>query len=355
MVALLAYVSYKILKPFLIALTVGAIISFIVRPVYKLANRVIKSKVLCSFILTTLLLVLVAIPVFLLFNVLTKESFNIYNAARDYVKEKDLSNDLFNCTNSTEGICFFVKPIEENINTELGNQISKTVAAGAQKIVSFSASFVAGVPGAILQVIVLIITVFIVFIEGENLSSVMYDMIPLSDEHRTKLFHDFKNITNGVIYGQVLSAIVQGVVAGIGFYFFGVGSPITWGLFTCFFSFIPFAGAISIWLPIATVKLVSALISKDVTGTGLAIGLIVYGTLVISSIDNFIKPKFIGDKSKLNPLIALVSIFGGIALFGIAGIFLGPIIIALFFTIINIYISEVKTKTRPIKKTLKKV
>jgi predicted PurR-regulated permease PerM len=341
---ILGFVSYSIIKTYILSLIIGSILAFIFFPIYNWMNKLIKHKVFCSIALTIVILILISIPFTFLVNMIGKESYGVYVSAQQFISQEDAFLRTFNCTKTDTDhmACSALRWIEENTNEQIINQVENTVISVTQGIIRNTASFLAAIPGTILQFVVMILTMFMVFIEGPLISEKIKVIIPLSKKHTNKLYHEFSNIVNGVIYGQILTAIVQAAVAYLGFYFFGVRSPIIWALFTAFFSLIPFLGAASIWAPISIVKIIIALATNNPIGIGQGIGLGIYGFFVISLVDNFIKPKFIGDKSNLNAILALVSILGGLATFGIAGVIIGPVIIAMFLAILNIYIDEVK-------------
>lgn len=338
----LAFVTYLVMRPFLLSLIVGAILAFIFFPAYAWLNRFIKNKALCSFIVTILILVLLSIPITFLMNIIAKEAYSVYASTTELMKEGNLLLSNINCTDNTHVACQLLENAESNLNPEITNQIGETITSITQTIVKGTAGFIASIPGKIIQFVVTILTMFILFIDGPVFAQKLNYLIPLTKRHKKKINFEFSNIVNGVIYGQILTAIVQGIVASIGFTVFGVESPIIWGLFTAFFSLIPFLGAAGVWFPISLFKFLVSLIQNDPIGIGKSIGLALYGFFIISLIDNFIKPKFIGDRAKLNAILALTSILGGLALWGLAGVIIGPVVIALFVSVVNIYIGEVK-------------
>jgi predicted PurR-regulated permease PerM len=278
---------------------------------------------------------------------ITNEAILLYSNTANNFDYSIIDNS--NCSNSSTITCNILNYFDEKVDPIFTNHITEGIATIAQSTIKFTANFIASIPNLVIQAIVIIFTMYILFIKGEDFKRFLNDIIPLKENQKTKIYSNFKNIVNGVIYGQLLTSFIQGIVASIGFYIFGIKSPIIWGLITAIFSLIPFLGAASIWAPLAGIKLIISLINSNITGIWQSVGLIIYGMLIISLIDNFIKPKFIGDKAKLNSILTLVSILGGIKLFGIAGLFLGPIIIALFLGIIDLYIHEIKNKKIELK------
>jgi predicted PurR-regulated permease PerM len=138
-----------------------------------------------------------------------------------------------------------------------------------------------------------------------------------------------------MIMGQIVVGIIQGILAGIGFLILGVPNPVLWGSLTALISIIPLLGAVLVWLPIDVYLFVNAFLSNGEYWR--AIALLLYGSLVVSTIDNFLKPKIVGDRANIHPLVILFGILGGIQLFGIPGILIGPLVLTLFDLVMEIY------------------
>jgi predicted PurR-regulated permease PerM len=143
-----------------------------------------------------------------------------------------------------------------------------------------------------------------------------------------------------MFYGNITIAIMQGILGAIGFMIFGVPSPILWGFVMVLFALIPYFGTAVVWLPAALNLIFSGYLQNNSSLTTRGIFLIVYGVLVISSIDNILKPKLIGAKANVHPILVLIGVLGGLSLFGFVGLFLGPMMLALLMTFIDIYEEE---------------
>jgi len=137
----------------------------------------------------------------------------------------------------------------------------------------------------------------------------------------------------GVVQGAFTVALIQGAVSTIGFFIFGVPEPLLWGVFTVLVALVPTVGTMLSLVPAVLYLLISG-------HTGAGIGMAIWAWLSISSIDNFISPRLIGHKTKLHPLVSLLSVLGGISIFGYLGFLIGPIIAAIFMTLLEIYASN---------------
>jgi predicted PurR-regulated permease PerM len=134
------------------------------------------------------------------------------------------------------------------------------------------------------------------------------------------------------VFGQLFVALALGFVAIIGFYVFGVPFPIFWGVMTAFFALIPPVGTAIIWVPASLYMVLSGYLTQDYITIAKGVGLFVYGVLIISTIDNILRIKIIQAKADVHPLIFIAGVIGRVNLFGVVGLFLGPILLPLLIT-----------------------
>ncbi len=169
----------------------------------------------------------------------------------------------------------------------------------------------------------------------EEFKEVLKDISPISSDHEDKLIDRIVAAVNGVVKGSFLVALAQGAIATIGFLIFGVPEPFLWGLFTVVAALVPTVGT--------ALSLVPAIIYLLITGnTPQAIGLIIWGAAAVGLVDNFLGPKLIGTSTKLHPVLVLLSIIGGLQFFGILGFLIGPILLAIFVALTDMYRKDFK-------------
>jgi predicted PurR-regulated permease PerM len=147
------------------------------------------------------------------------------------------------------------------------------------------------------------------------------------DEH---IFTRIKKTITTIVKGVLLIAIIQGCLAGLGMWIFGVPNPTLWGTVSAVVSLVPGLGTAIIFIPAVAYMFV-------VGNTAYAIGLLLWGALIVGLVDNFLGPYLYSRGAEINPLVMLFSVLGGLSLFGPIGFIFGPIIVALFFTLIEIY------------------
>ena len=184
--------------------------------------------------------------------------------------------------------------------------------------------------------IVMIVSFYFFLLDGHSMINAFKRLSPLDDEHEQELVDQFSKVSRAVVVATLLSAIVQGLLAGIGFYFADLESIFLLTVLSAVLAMVPFLGAASVWIPCA---LYLYFINNNLTA---AIGLAIYGAAVVSMADNIIKPLVLHGQSKLHPLFAFLSVIGGVATLGPIGILIGPMIVAFLQTLLEILHGEVR-------------
>jgi predicted PurR-regulated permease PerM len=174
------------------------------------------------------------------------------------------------------------------------------------------------------------VALFFFFRDGPRYARFLIGLLPLERPHQERAVGAFSKTVTAVVRSMFVTALVQGTIAGAGFAVVGLPVPILLGLLTAINSFIPFLGATSVWLPASL-----WLIIQDELVKGIGLGL--YGLLIISTVDNFIKPLIIGESTKLPVFLLFFTILGGLKVYGVLGVFLGPIILSLGMAFLTIY------------------
>ncbi|NPA16185.1 MAG: AI-2E family transporter, partial [Aquificae bacterium] len=179
-------------------------------------------------------------------------------------------------------------------------------------------------------IVIMIITIFFLFKDGDALYYRIYSIIPLSDKDKNFLLSKSYKAIQGVVLGSVLTAIAQGILSFIGYFAIGLEMSYFWAFITFMAAFIPVGGASLVWVPVA----IYTLLTK---GFLTAFLFAIYGTFVISTIDNIIKPVVIGDKTNIHPMVLVFAILGGLHLFGFIGVFLAPIILVMIDNMLQLF------------------
>ena len=182
----------------------------------------------------------------------------------------------------------------------------------------------------IVGMVILVIAIYFFLIDGPAMVQTLMRLSPLDDNYERKLLQQFDSTSRAVVLASVLSALVQGLLAAIAYWICGLQSVVLLFLLTTMMSLIPFLGAASVWIPCAVY--LGAVDQR----WGFAIGLGIWGALVVSTVDNFIKAYVLHGHSQLHPLLALLSVLGGVQVFGPIGILVGPMVVVFLQTLLEI-------------------
>ena len=220
----------------------------------------------------------------------------------------------------------FLNPTDEKLQgyATFGGQFLK------DQVVRFG-GFAGSVLGSLLLgSAIMIISLYFFLLDGPAMLESFKGLSPLDDEHEIALVAEFANVSRAVVVATLLSALAQGVLAGIGFYFTGLDSIFLLTLLSAVLAMVPFVGAAAVWVPCS---LYLYFFENNLTA---AIGLAIYGVAVISMADNFIKPFVLHGTSNLHPLLALLSVLGGVTALGPIGILIGPMVVVFLQTLLKI-------------------
>ncbi len=225
----------------------------------------------------------------------------------------------------------------ENELRDLRNQAFDHFQGG---LVAAGAATGAATLRGIVGLAIMIIASYFFFADGPAMLTSLMRLSPLDDHYETELLNEFIKISRAVVVATLLSALVQGVLAGIGFWVVGVDAVFLLAVLTALFALIPFVGAASVWVPVCLWLLFFE------ERTLAAILLAVYGTLIISTSDNVVKAMVLHGQSQLHPLLALLSVLGGVAALGPIGILVGPMVVVFLQTLLNILHRELAVMDR---------
>ena len=332
LVACLFILAVLIIKPVFYSIIWGVLLAYIFYPVYSQVYKRVKSKGLSSFIICLLLLAVIIIPLVFIFNTLINQAINGYLA----LQKIDLGAVF------TKLLPPFL--LDTAISEQIISSISGVIPTLISGFISKFGEFILNLPIILLQIFIVIFVFFFSLRDGEELIEYLKSLSPFTKETSDRFLNHMKDITNSVLIGQVVVGILQGILAGIGYFVFGVPYIIVLTVLTAFAAIIPLIGPWLIWVPV-DIYLFS--IGK----TGPAIGLLIYGTIIVSLIDNVLRPFIVSKRTKLNSAIVVIGMIGGFLVFGILGFILGPLIIAYVLLVVEIYRKSKKSESLIFKNT----
>lgn len=327
------YLIFKLLWPFISIIVMASVVTAIFMPVYhRVSNKVnssYASLLTCIFIFCILF-----VPIAFFVGVLSKEAADLIVLAKGAVKGDQLRTLLENSSvieriNSLlarlniEGISGdqLIAPV-----SELGQYVGRFIFEQARDIATNVFSFV-------VSFFFMLLIIFYLFIDGNDLLKFIIDLSPLPNDQDEKLIKKFKDMSVAILLGNGFAAVVQGVLGGVIFHIFELGSPIIWGVIMTFLAFLPIVGIGAVLVPCSIYLFLKAQIMMGI------FVLIYYGVLSVG-MEYLVKPKLVGDRVKMHTLVVFLSIMGGLKLFGILGIIYGPLLMTFFLTLTDIYYSS---------------
>ena len=329
-ILLLFYLFYKILNPFLITIAWAMVLSITFYPLYKLVLKYLHRPWAASLVTLIAILITMFGPFSYIVSALTNEITNVYSAIEEkgidtitniqsYPKLQELLQKLA----SYETLKGF------NLQESIVNSL-KSVGGYFVKHVSdvFTNVFV-----LLFNFIIMCLTIYYFLKDGETLTEYLKKLLPFSEKQKHKLVERVKETIIAAVYGQLAVGVVQGMFGGIAFWALGLPSPVFWGTVMAITSLVPLFGTFLVWGPAVVILILSGSLGKG-------IGLLLFGALIISSIDSVLKPLIIGGRAKLHTLLVFFSVLGGIKFLGFLGFILGPLIAALCLSLFEIYIEE---------------
>lgn len=335
LIALLLFIIYQVLallSPFTTAIFWAGILAFTFYPFYKKARQALPiNETLTAIVFTAIIILVVVPPVIMLGFSLTQQAVELYQSAADYIRQGRLTqliNDLRNFPafqNIQERV-----PQWDVIQGSLSEWLLNTTKSFGNYTASQAAILTKNTLFVLLNLFLMVILVFIFFRDGERIYMFFYNVAPLEKKNKQLIFEQLNNTFAAVIRGQLLTSVVQSIAAGTIYVALGIPTPLLFAALTFLLSLIPLLGAPVVWLPLVIYLYVQQFYIK-------AAILLFLGVFFISLIDNVIKPLIIGEKVRLPYFLLFFGMMGGIKVYGLMGIFLAPVVLSMFFALIQIY------------------
>ncbi len=323
--------GYLLFQPFLKLFIISILITIIFYPIKQKLDKYL-NPFLSTLLATLLVLMFIIIPSTILIIFLTKQIIEFYPHLINFFSDGDILSKLEKKFPIIEKID---KEIFKFLDTyqiyaQIETFLKKYITSIMQYIFLQGKEILFNIILVILGIMLMTLTIFFLFKDGEKLYKKIYNLIPLSDKDKNFIIFKTYQAIQGVVLGSIFTAIAQGILGFIAYFTAGIQFALMWAFLTFIASFIPIGGASLVWVPLSLYVLATK-------GVIPFIFFFLWGLLVISSVDNFIKPWIIGDKTNLHPIILFFAILGGLNLFGFLGIFLAPIIVVILDNLLLLY------------------
>lgn len=333
------YVVFLMVQPFVGALLSAAVLAYVFHPVYRFVLKKTGRENLSAFIVAVLVIFLISLPSIFIINTAASESQYLYVRAKQKLTTGDIIGG--SCQGQDGVMCRYSRQIGDFLaKPEVRYHLEETIKRMAMFFSESASSFILSIPSMVLFVFITFFVMFYLLKEGGYLVRKAVSLTPFRNSHQQKLVKNISEMTFAVVYGTVIIALLQGVVAAVGFHFIGIGSALVFGMITTAAAILPFVGTAIVWVPVSLSLIIGGLSLGSSSLAWQGVALAVYGVLVISTIDNIVGPHIIGKKAGMHPVLVFLGAIGGIYLLGFIGFIIGPVIMALFVLMLEIYKSE---------------
>jgi predicted PurR-regulated permease PerM len=328
--ALLGLTVYHIVEPFMQPMAWAAILALFLYPLQRRLTRLTKGRSNTSALLLTIFTLLMFIGPMTVLAV-------AFGAQAQHLLS--LSGEWLDRLRGSEHLSLGTIPHLERLFDWLNEHLSITVGEVQQwavnsatrllqRLASFGGTAFFGAVGTVLSFTVMLFLLFFLLRDGDNITRTAIALIPMRQDRKQVLTQRMKDVTRAVVLGTLVTALVQGLLLGIGFAIAGLPAPVVFGVIGAVLSVVPFGGTALVWVPGAAALFLTGHV-------GMGIFLTLWGALPVSSADNFLKPLLIGGKAEVPTLAVFIGVLGGLSAFGLVGMFTGPIVMALVLTLVR--------------------
>ncbi len=328
--AVFFYLFYRIVIPFFVPIIWAAVFVIIFFPIYEWVCKKVKSRGLASLLLCLFIIVLIIGPITYLFAALVDEAADAVSKVNTMYKSGQLDKILAIDLPWMNAVKQKLNQYYDLSKVDLDELIKDSIDKVTGIIFSQTSWLVANATKTIFYFILMIFTMYYFFKDGSAIVAKVKRLMPISPEQVELTFGQLRDVIQATMYGGVVVALIQGLLGGILFAIVGIPSAVFWGAIMAFLSIIPFLGAFIIYVPAGIILLLGGSYVKGIV-------VIAVGAVVISQSDNVIRPYLISGRTSMHPLMLFFTIMGGIYLFGLLGIVVGPLIAAVFVTLLRIF------------------
>ncbi|MFH0920606.1 MAG: AI-2E family transporter [Fibrobacterota bacterium] len=317
---LISLAFLRLISLFILDILIGVILSILFAPLYARLTRLCKGRCgLAAFLTVLVALVLVVLPALGVGFAMTREIYDLV----DFIRNKTLSVSALNAWASANPVIeraagLFQKFGMQDKLSQAGNDLAKVLVTATQ-------GMFLGLTKMVFDFFIVLILVFFFLFDGERILNKIKSIFPIEESAENMVLQRLKSVIDATIKGALIIAVLEGTVGGLLLYAFGVPSPAVLAVVMMVFSFVPVLGTNTILVPVALFHILTGRVASGVTILAIGVGFVAFT-------QNVLKPKLVGDRAGLHPLLILLSTLGGLAWFGLVGFVVGPIIAAMFLT-----------------------
>lgn len=338
--ALVSFLS--VIRIFILQIVMAAVFATLFHPLYRRLSKLLWGrKGIGAFITCIIILLGILIPFLFISKLVLHQGIELYHTAQHQLKavvEKGDAGFLGTLKNSTLGQWIDIYDIDWK--STLNDVVSTIGTTLAHIITKTSRATLKGV----LDLFIILFSIFYFLRDGDRILVRIKNIVPINEKYKDMIIERFSSMSNATVKGILLIALLQSFLATITLWAFGVKAWLLWGVVMLVLSVIPFVGSGAVLVPTGIIKVIAG-------HTFQGVAIIVISLLFISMIDNFLRPRLVGYHAGMHDLVVFFSMLGGISAFGPSGFIIGPLIAAIFLTVLDIYNIEFQEHLKYSKKT----
>jgi predicted PurR-regulated permease PerM len=337
MVALVAalYVCWQMLQPFLNVLLWAIVLAVVFMPIHRRIDDRLRRPSLSAAISTLLVVVTILGPATFITIAVVAELGRVAGTLSSGEIQRVITESAI-----AQRVLAWVSPYVDIQQLQSPELVMERLQGWSGALANRTVGVVGGVLSTVVQTLLVVFTMFYLFRDGDAIRVASYDVLPLERSQAKDIIARTREVIAASVYGVLAISAIQGLLGGIVFWALGLPSPLLWGVVMFFLSMIPMGGAFLVWAPAALYLAFSG-------AWGKAIFLTAWGVLVVGSIDNFLSPRLVGKRTRLHELLIFFSVLGGLQVFGVLGLVLGPVTVALTLALFEV----VREANRPPQET----
>jgi predicted PurR-regulated permease PerM len=326
--AIILVLAFQVFRPFLLTFTVAASVALLLGPLHsRLTGGLRGQGTVAAGIIVLLTTLVILLPVAISLHLLARQAIVLAEWVRPYIQPAELQHLLQRIIAERLPVLRDLLGPDEARLAPLVSRVLGQLAGFANALVQGALT---GFTHIVFELLLFLLMLFFLLKDGSRLRNELRPISPFSEEQEHLIFDHLGKTVKGALQSIVVVPLVQGVMATVGFLIFGVPSPFVWGSAVILAAMVPLLGSPLGWVPACVYLFVTA-------ETWQAVGMLVYGTVVISGIDNVVKPLLLRGAAQIHPLLGFLSILGGVLAYGLSGFLVGPVVLSLVLSAIRIY------------------
>lgn len=332
------YVCYLLFRPYVTPILFASVIAIVFYPLHKGIQRVFRNRNIGALASTVVTLVLTVVPLTFLLLAISHELTDLYRSLA--TKSADAGGVIAYLLHGSEKVVSWAGRQFPLPSIDLQGILLRRLEGASASLVRFGASLVSNAFSFIVNAAIALIILFFLFRDGEMGLSKIMTALPLPENRLLELRARVSSTVMANFYGGVAVGALQGTLTGISFWALGLDSPVLWGVTTGLFSIVPFVGSAIVWVPAAIVLLLTGHFVK-------ATILLALGVAVIGTIDNIVRPLIVHKSLRLHAVFVFFALLGGVQLFGVLGLFVGPVIVSVTAALLMMLREDLASRNHP--------